>query len=263
MRTIVVVFSLCRDWELLPRDRSAVTGPAALELLPQKLDTYSEAALEYAFRLQDGWAALGEPSRVWAVTPEGELPETIVRNLFAVGAARVILLDGTKCFSDPAGSAAGLARLVDRVDWSALLVGWQDSTVCQSTLGPTLARMLGVPCVGPLSDLWPEVDGLHLVRTLPEYSQQALINGPAVFAMGNSVHPYLRMATLREKLTAAGQTAERCTAPDTLPALSTLVNLSPRSTGRTLSWLKGQSPREQAASLLSAIHSCTEEGYAP
>ena len=253
MGNIIVYFSLCCDWELLPRDRSGLSSCEALAHLPRKLDAHSEAALEYALRLKDEAALQGQAVQVCAVTAERELSSVLTQNLFAVGADRILTLDwdSEPAFS-PSAVACALTEFVRTQSWDLILTGHQDSTSCDSVLPVILSRALSVPYLGPLSDLSFKEDGLHLTRTMPDHTQTAVVQGHAVCALGNSAHPYLRMATLREKLAVMGRQAEHITC-SAAGRNAALLQLSPRAAHRNLTWLPGETPTEKASALLSIL----------
>ena len=254
MYRIVVFFSLCYDWDLLPGNRSSVSSPDDLSHLPRKLDAYSEAALEYAFRLRDQITALGRTVQIQAITSEQDLPDFIAKNLFAVGADQVFTLqmDGDPMLT-PANTAAALSAYLGQQDWDLILTGYQDSTTCDIALPVLLSRALRTPFLGPLFDLIFEADGLHIVRTLPEYTQTAVITCPAVCAIGNCEHPYLRLATLREKLSVMDRKAEVVSVPFVPASDPVLLHFSPRSSGRKTKWISDGDTNRKALQILDII----------
>lgn len=245
---------LSRDWDLLPRDRSGITGTGDLAALPYQISSYSEAALEYALRLKEQAAAAGHAPVLLAAVLAPELPEVLPQNLYAVGVDRLVHLPvREETLFSPPDCAELLAGLFAPLGPDLVLTGCQDSTCCGAEGGILLARQLGLPYYGPLADLRLEGGRLRLTRTLSRCTQEGSVSGPAVCAMGNCEHPYLRMATLREKLAVLGRAAERAE-----PACNTgrgprLESLAPRQGGRQFRWLPGDTPEEQAAALLALI----------
>lgn len=259
MDCICAAVSLCRDWSLLPRDRSRISAAEDLLSLPLHLDSYGEAALEYALRLKEQAGGHGRTPtlRILILTPS--MPDTLATNLYAVGADRITVLpvSDSDLFS-PERCAALLADQLSDDAPALVITACQDGTGCSSATGVILSRLLRLPYYGPLSDLSLETDGFHIKRALPRYTQAVVFDGPAVCAMGNCEHPYLRMATLREKLSVFGRTPEIAEPFSPSHPASRLIGLSPRQSRRSFHLLPGETAAEQAASLLRLIRKETE-----
>lgn len=254
VQNLAVICTLEYDCGMLPRDRSGISALRDLAGLPVRLSGYSEAAMEYALRIRERAAADGMPVRVWALTQEKEFPQTVAGNLFAVGCDELVTLDcGREAAFFPRETGERLARALEQRLWDLVLLGEKDGDGCSASAGVFLARRLGVPYIGPLTDLWLEKDGLHYCRTLRSGEQQGVTDGPAVCALGNTKHPYLRMATLRERLAVMGRQAVFCETERPKRADPAVERLRAISSKRDLTWITGDSPEEQARQLLAVM----------
>ena len=198
---ILVCFQIVPDLDgVMERDWDA----AALEgwdigYAKKVISCYDEAALECALRIKDAVLAEGGEAEVDAVTIGG-CGEVFYKNMFAVGIRRV--LEITPPEKDlrfaPRRTAAALAPVAKGYD--LVLCGRQSALGDNGVTPFALARLLGIPCLSNAASLTWRDGALHAVlerETGLLHGQAAL---PLAAAIGNSDSPYLRVATLREKL---------------------------------------------------------------
>ena len=253
MYEIAVYVSLVREGSLTPR----VLHPLEQAFqIPLTLDSYSEAALEYALRLSDQAKLFGKEARITAVAISDDIPDLILQNLFACGIHQIFLLVPPQDMTFTPQAAAGLlSQFLSRYNWNVILTGQQDSASCDMTMGVYLARILRLPYLGPLSDLALTADGFEATRSLPDGAALLSVPGPCVCAFSNTEHPYLRIATLREKLSALGRAP--VVLHSSVPSGRDIPpqQFLPRLSHRTLTWLPGKTPARQARSLLKLLSS--------
>ena len=171
-------------------------------------DLFDEAAAEYALRLRDAWKTkIAETELICLL--RGNVPESLVKNLFAVGFDRLVLLPG-----EPGMDAATTATLA--ADWirsdngcDLLFLGQMDSVSCDLSLPGRLAAQLEMPCTGYIADLTPTETGLQIRRRYSGGWFCAESEPRGVFAFYNAEHSFLRLATLREKMAVSGKMPEK------------------------------------------------------
>lgn len=200
---ILACFKLVRDFEqITPTELSALRdGTLAISAFKKMFGSYDEAALEHARRL-----AAGRPSAVDckldAVTV-GDCESRFAKELYAIGFDQVFQIgasDNTP--SHPREVAENICRLVEREGgYDAILTGRQ-AWPGESGLTPYfIAKRLGLPCISQVIDLNHISSGIRVLSKTDRGTFAQTITVPAVYSMGEAAHPYLQIATLREKLT--------------------------------------------------------------
>lgn len=208
MTRILVCFKITRDVEhITPAELIALRdGQQDISQFRKKLGSYDEAALETALRLRE---ALGAETILHAVTV-GECESRFIKDLYAVGYDCVCALP---CQEDltyhPETVAALLAQYAGKQgDYDMILTGKQAGLGENAFTPYLLAKKLGLPCVSQVLSILP-CEGGPIVRTQTDtgYAQRK-VTRPAVYAIGEVAHPYLRVPSLRESLAAAKKPAE-------------------------------------------------------
>lgn len=211
---IAVYFSvLCDTDEVLKSTWEALSvGQIDLGYANRIINPYDETAIEYALRIKDAAAAAGEAVDVTLFTLGGELPAAITDNLFAVGIDRIHCI-GAREF-DLLHTDMQLYQVEQYLrahPFDCLFMGQQNSYSCNSSLGVSLAARLNLPYVGYISHLQYDGGALQVKCHTAKGFQSASVSTQAVFSFENTEHPYLRIATLRERLKTRGK------APELLP----------------------------------------------
>jgi electron transfer flavoprotein alpha/beta subunit len=73
-----------------------------------------------------------------------------------------------------------------------------------------VAARCALPCVADVMDVSCVERGVSVRSRTDAGECSRVVTRPAVFVMGEAAHPYLRAATLREKLRARGRAEETC-----------------------------------------------------
>jgi len=174
------------------------------------IDTHDEASLEIALRLRDAAAEQGEEVDVTALTV-GDCEHRFLKGLFALGYETIVHVPcAVEVTFQPERVAAAICGYVAAgggID--ALLTGQQASIGGNAATPYLIAERLGIPCISNVIDLAYCGGKLRSTAQTDTGVRSALINVPAVYAIGNAAHPYLRMATLKKVLAAASRVATR------------------------------------------------------
>ena len=208
MLKILGCFKIVRDFEgITPSELCDLRdGTLNLSVFRKIIGNYDEAALETARRLADAIRS-SDSCTLHAITV-GSCDARFAKELYAVGFDEVFCI----CpFSETAGSKSACTYTSEEVagyltqfiqstgGYHAILTGqqaWPD----ESGLMPyILAHRLDVPCLSQVTDLtWN--NGFHVSIKNDRGILTCSINTPAVYMAGNTEHPYLKLATLQEKL---------------------------------------------------------------
>jgi electron transfer flavoprotein alpha/beta subunit len=238
--------------------------------LKKALCAYDESALELALRLADGARERGEDAELTALTIDDELPELTVKNLFAVGYSHV---NYVPCAEDlrfrPDLTAALIRGCVRRAGdgFDLILTGQQANVGDNGQTHLLTAEALGLPCVLNVTDASYEKYGLRVFSLVDEGVLEQTLTGRAVLGVGNALHPYLRVATLRERMSASQKNALEISPELLLPTgmerrkpMVELRGLVREKAQRDCRFIKGGSAGEKARLLYEAcIKVHTEE----
>ena len=192
-----------QDW--LNADRDGVDVSYAKRVV----SCYDEGALECALRVKDEAGNAGVNVRITAVTVGNGDYEVFFKNMFAVGIDRItqISTDEELPFS-PERTAERIAKYVSDDSYDAVLTGMQSADGANGTTPYLLADMLGMPCINHVTTLHFTPRGLCVSFDTGWSRRSGTVSVPALFAVGNSECPYLRIATLREKLGVSSMAAQ-------------------------------------------------------
>ncbi len=223
---ILACFKTARDVDgITPRELRALRdGELDAEMFRSVLGGYDEAALENALRLADaarsGGAQGGEAVVLHAVTVGG-VGSGVDADLFAIGFDAVFRIPASdRDASSPDFVAAAIARFIaDRGGYDAVFTGKQAFPGESGQTPFLLAARCGLPCVPGVIDVRLAEQGLETLSRADAGECRRVVTRPAVFAMGEAAHPFLRVATLREKLRARGRTAEEIPPLPVMPVM--------------------------------------------
>ena len=229
------------DWEA---GKAPDTG-----YVPKGFGCYDEAALELSLRLRDEAAAAGDSARITAATVGSEQYERFARALFSVGFDRVVQIKTEAGDFAPETVSAALARTFDDETFDAVLCGVQSTEGCGMTPF-RLAKRLGLPCLSHVTDLHVSGRSLRVTRETARGELAATVTAPVVYAVSNSRHPYLRMATVKKRLAVADRRAEpfELSVSKAEPLQATGFHFE--TGGRHCVFIEGETCAEKAASLL-------------
>lgn len=237
---------LARDWQ------AAAPLTTDLSYAGRTLGCYDEAALEAALRLRDSAEKQGVAVRLTAVTVSAVNDDYFYRWIFAAGADRVcaIPMEGGGVFAPGAVSSA-IAFALAGEDFDAVFCGIRSADGGSGLTPYLLSKKLELPCLSNVTDVSAGADGLLVKRQRAGGMLTTLVTSPAVLAVGNSEHPYLRLPTVKKRLAAAERTVERLPLPSSnVPEMAELRRILPRQGDRSCVFIDGGDCEEKAAGLL-------------
>lgn len=198
----------------IPADRFDVdpeTGEARVMDPAPVMGPYDENALECALKVHD---ALPD-TRVTALTHGEAGGEEILRRALAAGATDAVLVTGTPAHHDAVHVAtvlAGAVRALGNVD--AVLLGLEGGEWDTRQTPFALAEVLRWPVLSQVSSVEVAGNGqLRLVRSLEDATEWVLVPTPVVASVTNDAGNALRMARVRDVLSARRRALTRL-APD-------------------------------------------------
>lgn len=255
---ILCCFKLVNDLDLVMEKDwlSASTAAVDLSYVKKIINCYDEAGLETALRIKDVAEKQGEKVFITAITfGEGNY-ETFFKNLFAVGIDRIIQVNETSFppFA-PNKTASIICEAVKRCEYDAVITGMQSADGSNGLTPYLLAKKLEIPCISNVTELQYTSGALRASSDTGHGLRRATVSACALFAIGNSVNPYLRMATLKRKLAVSQMTAEIFELADISESIgkyARLCDLSREKNERHCVFVQGESCEKKAENFLKA-----------
>lgn len=203
MKKIITCFKTVRELEHITTTEieEYCNYNTDLSYLREKIGTYDEAALEMALRAKDCFINQGEEAEAYAVTV-GQCAERFWKDLYAVGFDKIIIIPASyEELNDPIFVTKALSEYINSVtDVNILLLGQQSSPHENSKVPFFLSEDLKVPCISNVTNLKLKNQSLFVYCRAEKNNYGVEINENVILIVKNAEHPYLRVATLREKL---------------------------------------------------------------
>jgi electron transfer flavoprotein alpha/beta subunit len=254
--------------------------------MKKAIGAYDESALELALRLAEEARAMGREAELTALTVDEDMEDHAAKNLFAAGYARVVqvtcsedlrfrpdltadLLCGFTKHSQKEKFFNEEKNLNEKKSFDWILTGQQANVGDNGQTHLLMAEKLGIPCIlnvidaSCLKDSCLE-EGVRVVSLVDEGVLEQTVTPPAVLAVANAAHPYLRVPTLRERMAAsqkkvlviAGETLVSPDSPNSIDSsnasaakrLPQVVHrgLTVKKLRRECRFVPGKSPEEKA-----------------
>ena len=164
-----------------------VTGTLIRDGVPSIMNPDDKGGLEFALRLKDQYGA-----HVTVITMGPPQAEAILREAFAMGADRAILLSDRKfAGADTLATSNTIAGALRALEYDVIITGRQAIDGDTAQVGPQIAEHLDLPQVTYVEDL--KYDGqktFTVKRTTEEGYQIVEVDAPCVFtALASGVKP--------------------------------------------------------------------------
>ncbi|MFB0919985.1 MAG: hypothetical protein QMB62_03750 [Oscillospiraceae bacterium] len=255
---ILCCFKIVSDLDLvMERDwASADCSGVDLSYVKKVISCFDEAGLETALRIRDSAEKQGEAVHITAVTIGNGKYEAFFKNLFAVGVERIIQgrLSAEQFFS-PYRLSGILSELAGNIKYDMVITGTQSADGANGLTSYYLAEKLGIPCINNVSELQYTNGKIRVTCDTGNGVRRCAVKAPALFAIGNSVNPYLRMATLKQKLAVSALSAEIRELPETSATGgrdAELCSLSREKKMRHCVFIEGETCEDKVAKLFEA-----------
>lgn len=252
---ILVCFKATYELDYLTEEeiKGFCNGAYDLSFARRTIGTYDESALELGLLLRD----MGTQDVECCALCVGRCEARIAQQVLATGYRHVYQAYAKEELEyNPHKVAHAAASCVkEKGPFDAVLMGQQAGIGQCGQVHAILAELLGWPCISNVRDLNIENGMVRATHKVRGGLCQKSVAVPAVYAVGECEHPYLRMPTLREKLKVSKKETELC-APDewrqTTGALTLLRYLYDREERQCL-MLDGKNAEEKTQALLNAI----------
>ena len=259
---ILACFKISRDFEHITPPELCLLRDGTLDIsfFKKIIGSYDEAALENARRLA-GEARRGGDCALHAITV-GECEPRFAKELYAVGFDKVFRADTQDDNFAPEVTALTICAHVQKNGgYDAILTGRQ-AWPGESGLTPyIIANLLSLPCIPHVTHLELCEGKIKAASAVSGGIFTRVIKAPAVYIMDEAAHPYLKVATLREKLAASdkGLFDLGCLFPESEPQISNLSGTQTRlifdHTEKQCRFIEGASPQEKAEKLWREVFS--------
>ena len=255
---ILCCFKLVNDLDLvMEKDWQAASASGIdLSYVKRIINCYDEAGLETALRIKDCAESRGEEAFITAITVGDGNYDAFFKNLFAVGIGRILqvkMATGTPFAPNKISSV--LFEAAKRCSYDAVITGIQSADGSNGLTPYLLAKKLEIPCIGNVNELQYSAGALRASCDTGHGLRRVTVNTCALYAIGNSATPYLRMATLKQKLAVSKMSAEVIELSEQTEygvEDSALCNLSREKKNRHCVFIQGESCEEKAKNLLTA-----------
>ena len=192
------------------------------------INCFDESALELALRYADQAKERSLSCDLSTVTAGGTVCDRILKTLAALGYTRTerIQYDMENSFSSER-TASLLANYVRQTgDFDLIITGIQSAVTCAGKTPYLLAEELGITCISQVTDFTPvDENSCRVTYQMDGFTCSELVTFPAVLAVGNVPNTYLRVPTLKQRMSSKKQpvlvlTAIEPDSPDSIDAES-------------------------------------------
>lgn len=222
------------------------------------LGLYDESALEMALRLADEAKKQDMEVELTAIIVDSDSEDFILKNLFAVKYSKVININCTMDlrFHPDAVSEIISAYVRKNGTFDAILMGQQASVGDNRQTHLLTAEKLNLPCITQVSDMTLTDKCIRVTSQIDLGILSQTVIRPCVYAIGNALHPYLRVATLREKMASSKSKVDVLSLRDLDLVEEQLqrdkksfVSLYRENKSRNCNYIEGSTPAEKAGIL--------------
>jgi len=199
---LLVCFKITRDIEhITPEELCEFRdGTLSLSVFRKRFGIYDEAALENALRLADELKKAGIHTTLEAVTV-GECDDRFAMDLFALGFVEIHHIPKDTEERPLEWVVGQICALITREGGYSMIFTGKQAGLNESGQFPyILAARLAIPCVSEVIDLRLCEAGILAVSRVETGTCSRVITESAIYSIGDALHPYLRSATLRERL---------------------------------------------------------------
>ena len=253
---IVCLLKITEDTEDIPlRDYEAVKDNIIdTSYVRRIINCFDEAALENALRVKEQRSEKGLETVITVLTLDPGYCGSLMDSFYAIGADRVVILEnGSDLRFCPETTAEILSDAARRLtdDPSPLIFAGTQAPPGNSGLVPVYtAQRLGLLLIDGVSDVDATDTGIRIKRICGDHEDMLEAGPGAVVVFENTVHSYLRAATLRQKLKFKGMKPE--TVQDMRKPPENRLNLLYADRSTDCRFLEG-GPAEMAAEILELM----------
>lgn len=255
MIKILACFKIARDFEgITPSELCSLRdGTLNISLFKKIIGCYDEAALESARRLAR--SVPPEEHFILHAVTAGPCETRFAKDLYAIGFDEVFQIQPPGEICSPQETAAYIYNFIQHMGGYNTVLTGQQTWPGESGLFPyILAKRLGLPCISQVMELiWK--NGVHITAKTDRGGYSCTVKAPAVYIVGDAVHPYLKIATLQEKLRANNRSLHTIDPSFVLPQMDTgkMIRLLYEKQERCCRFIEGDNAQEKAKNLWKEV----------
>ena len=208
---ILCCFKLVNDLDLVMEKDWQAASASGIDLSYAKriISCFDESGLETALRIKESAESRGDEVFISAITVGDGNYDAFFKNLFALGVGKILQVKAAaETPFTPNKIASILSQAAVRCSYDAVITGIQSADGANGLTPYLLAKKLEIPCISNVTELQYQ-NGAFQVNCDNSHTRRRLaVNTCALYAVGNSTTPYLRMATLKQKLAVSNMSAE-------------------------------------------------------
>lgn len=252
---------LLADEDWVPDDRQRIDT----EYVKLEWNCFDEGALEMMRRLSELSEGLDVVYEMDALTVGKKKTESFLKILYALGFSHAVRIEAEEGEYFPPEAVAGLiASYVEKREedrkYDVVVTGTQSADGSHMKTPYLLAEMLGWPCVSQVTGIEPA--GEHYLKVTSQAGggrKVQLLRPPCVLAVGNAPCAYLKVPTLKDKMSLGKRPIEQIAYEDLFEerkdgekesgqrSSEKLTELRPVDRSRHTILIEGDSPKEKAA----------------
>ncbi len=202
---ILVCFKTVPDLEMLSEEDWAVDSNLAVDVSFVKniLNCFDESALEMTLKLSEYSESFNESLTLTALTIGDKKAEMFLKTLYALKFQKAVRIENNEDVRFfPEVIAAVIAQYVEKINNQDVVVLGRQSGEGDNAKTPLLvAEMLGWPCITQVINIEPSQEERLRVTSMVEGGTLIqVIDTPCVLSVGNAPVSYLRVPTLKDKM---------------------------------------------------------------
>ncbi|MCI8484756.1 MAG: hypothetical protein HFH41_10520 [Lachnospiraceae bacterium] len=208
MKQILVCFKMVTDYEqILPNDWDDFAPDGdGFDYVRQIINCFDESALELALCMKEDFTQYGHEVHLTALTVTEDPDSSFFKTLSAVGFDRVVrLAPSSKGSFSPMSTADDILSFLHQEStvYDILLFGQQAAPFNSGQIPYFVAQSLKIPAIPNVISLKAEPQFLTAVSQKKDRLLTYQLSAPALYLIGNCKGTYLRIPTLREKMSAS------------------------------------------------------------
>ncbi len=174
-------------------------------ILKSILNSYDEAAIETALRISDDLKAKDVEVELHGITV-GSCEGRFLTDLYAVGFSKLINIKTTESLDfDPEKTAEIICGYVKQANcnYDIVITGKQAPPGDSRLVAPLISSMLNIPALFDVQSIENCIDNTAEVAVKTDIGTAYYkVKTPILCAVGDAKYPYMRLATLKNKLAA-------------------------------------------------------------
>lgn len=204
---IICLMKIVDDIDDISPKEYKLAGEECLDMtyVRKMINCFDEAALENALLIKDKRCEAGLDTRISVISLDPGYASHFLNPFFAMKVDDVINIetDGNTWY-DPMQTASVLWGEINKIKNEegdvVIFAGKQAPPLNSGMVPAVVAEYMGYPLINEVTDLYYREDDFVVERVAKSQKEYYRINKDAVLVFGNTVHSYLRVPTLREKM---------------------------------------------------------------